>query len=823
MKKKINKEEKVAEEKKDVKEVKATKKKAKKVEEAKEETVTEKVTVDPKEDVVMASAPELKNGKGKKRAKKNHLFSSALFKESLHSNRLGLSVVSIGNAIIMVIIISILSTLHINSTATALADLFSNADYENTVKSGAISLYSAYDNTAETYESFIAADDQAQNLFAQEVEKVEDSTLNSSISTAKRLYDLTYAATQGDAETKKSTAKSATMAVVNTTIDNSSTYTDDEKKVAKSIISYYFDIYGNDTSKTTKEILKVAIPSAFTDAVVTTYNLDETQKETTSSLFSEAITRVYDSSEDIKEVKVDSSLKLLPVLAGENSEIIGNICNGLEEKYNADKSAYINDDGIRESYVSTACQEVVMETLASFAYYQYLPDFTVEYKTNDLGYPVRLVGTGRYAENGNEIKEEIAVTTYNPDVYIKESEKMGKTSNMLQKMRKEVLTGEPYTDEEIEAAKEEAKENLVTISLNLSNFMNTYLTREDGKNAYFDGTNVNTDNIASLAVNEVSEMAKATLISSYNEKNDPKISSIEEITVENSSMSGSEMMTLVRGYAASGISSYETYYEEFAKKGYSTTDCNLLAMNKGSQGVMAQLPTSVDESLKEMGDMNTYGIIVGVVAFGMAALLIPMVYTILLSKSLVAEKVETGSLAFTLSTPTTRNSFIFTQGCYLVFSEVIMAASLLLASIVTRQVGIMAGSTDLSTSLPVVDLCLYALGNFMVALAVSGINFLTSCHFNKTSESIGVGGGLTIFFFICSILGLFATKAIPGTIRINMMSIFNYMTIDSLFDALAVMNQDYETYWFKLMFLLIIAFVTYIVGGFDFKKKDLPL
>lgn len=772
----------------------------------------------------MALPPVLTNSKGKKKEKKNHLFSKALFKESLHSNRMGLGIVSAGNAAIMVIIISILSTLHINSTATALADLFNNADYENTVKSGAISLYSAYDNTASAYESFIAADDQAQSLIATEVEKVEDSTLNSSIDTAKKLYDVTYKLTSGDEETKKSTAKKTTLEAANALIDNSSSYSDSEKSVAKGILAYFFDIYAEDTSKSNKDILKMAIPSAFTDAVVSTYNLSEEKKEAASALFTSAISRVYDASEDIKNVKVESSFKLLPMLASsEQSGAISNICSGLEAKYETNKEEYVSDDSERQEYVSSACQKTVMDTLASYAYFQYLPDFTVEYKTNDLGYPVRLVGTGRYAPNGNEIKEEIAVTTYNPDVYIKESEKMGKTSNMLQKMRKEVLTGEAYTDEEIAEAKEKAQESLTTISLNLQSFMKTYLKREDGKNDYFDGTNVNESSIASLAVNQVSEMAKTTLVNSYNEKNDPKISSIEEITVENSSMSGSEMMTLVRGYAASGISSYETYYDEFAKKGYSMTDCNLLAMNKGSQGVMAQLPTSVDDSLKEMGDMNTYGIIVGVVAFGIAALLIPMVYSILLAKSLVAEKVETGSLAFTLSTPTTRNSFIFTQGCYLVFSEIIMAASLLVASILTREIGIWAGSTDLSSSLPVVDLCLYALGNFMVALAVSGINFLTSCHFNKTSESIGVGGGLTIFFFICSILGLFATKAIPGTIRINMMSIFNYMTIDSLFDALAVMNQEYTTYWFKLMFLLIISIVTYVLGGLDFKKKDLPL
>lgn len=791
----------------------------------KKNVVATPVVTENTQESVMALPPELSNSNGTtKKAKRNHLFSSALFKESLHSNRRGLSIVSIGNALIMVIIISILSTLHINSTASALADLFDNADYENTIKSGAISLYSAYDNTAEAYESFIASNDKAENLINQEITKVDDSTLNSSVNTAKKLYDTTYNVTPGDTATKKSVAKSATLEVVNKTLDAMADYSEEEKTVAKNIISYYFDIYAEDTSKSTKDILKLAIPQAFTDSVVTVYHLNEAKRADTYTLLADAITRVYDKSEKQEEVKTDSALKLLPILAdGDTSFFIKDMCSGLEKTYSKDKSAYLKDETIRNTYVSSACQEYVMNTLATYAYYQYLPNFTVEYKTSDLGWPIRLVGTGKYAENGNEIKEEIEVKSYNPDVFVKEKEKMGKTSNMLQKMRKETLTGEDYTEDEIADAKKQAEEDINTISLNLTNFMKSYLQREDGKNVYFDENGVNKDNIASRAAKEVSEMARLTLISTYNEKHDPKITSIEEITVENSSMSGSEMMTLVKGYAASGISSYETYYSDYQESGYSLTDSNLLAMNKGSQGVMAQLPTSVDESLKEMGDMNTYGIIVGVVAFGIAALLIPMVYTILLAKSLVSEKVETGSLAFTLSTPTTRNSFIFTQGCYLVFSEVIMAATLLVASIVTREIGIWAGSTDLSTSLPIVDLCLYALGNFMVALAVSGINFLASCHFNKTSESIGVGGGLTIFFFICSILGLFATKAIPGTIRITMMSIFNYMTIDSLFDALAVMSQDYGTYWFKLMFLLIIAIVTYVLGGLDFKKKDLPL
>lgn len=771
---------------------------------------------------VMALPPEMGNKATSK--KKKGLFSSPLFKESYHSNRLGLAIVSLGNALIMVIIITILSTLHINSTSSALANLFDNADYENTVKSGSISLYGAYSHTAESYETFLSGSDVAQKLFIEESDLVTDTTLNSSIKTAKVLYDTTYSLTSGDTKTKTATAKNVTMEAVEKTLENLGDLSIEEKEVSKSVISYYFDIYASDKKASTTSILKEAIPCAFEDVISSTYNLEEEKKEKTYDLFKGNIDSVYSQGRDKNEVSVENSLKLLPILATDTQfEFVKGLTDKLSQAYQTSKEDYFNDDSIKQDIISSSCQDEITSLLSDIAYYQYLPSFTVDYKTSDLGWPVRLIKTGHYGENGNEILEEIEVKIYNPSVYVKESEKMGKASNTLQKMRKKALTGEDYTEEEILEAKDKAKDSIEEIKLNLKDFMKSYLKRENGKNEYFDGTTILKDNIKDLAIKQVSAIVEKTLINAFNEKNDPDITSLEEITIQNSSMSGKEMISLVKGYASGGISSYDTYYSDYKKKGFSDVDCNLLSMNKASQGVMSMLPTSVNDSLKEMGEMNTYGIIVGVVSFGIAALLIPMVYTILLSKSLVSEKVETGSLAFTLSTPTTRNSFIFTQACYLIFSEIVMAVVMLIITLFARQIGIWAGSEDIATSLPVMDICFYALGNFMVCLAISGINFLTSCHFNKTSQSIGIGGGICIFFFICSILGLFATKAIPGTIRITLMSIFNYMTIDSLFDPLAVMSKDYLLYFFKLSFLLLITVVTYILGAIRFDKKDLPL
>ncbi len=781
----------------------------------KKKTYSQPVPLMNNGEIEMALPPSRGNATQTKRGR---LFSKPLFREALHSNRMGLSIVSVGNGIIMVIIIAILSTLHINSTSTALKDLFDNADYENTIKSSTISLYSSYKNTSDAYQLFLDNDTQAQSIFEKEVSLVDDSTLNSSISTAKTLYNVTYRLTSGDEETKKMTAKNTTMNVVNTTIDNSA-LSENEKKLSKTIISSYFDVYMNDTSKSTADILKSVIPSVLSDEVIQTYSLTGETKEKVQDIFSSAMKKAKDENQDIKNVKIESTFSLLPLLADESqADFLNNVVSDLSKKYEEDKDKYISDDKIRQDIVDQNAQDYVMDTLEGFVYYEYLPSFTVEYKTSDLGWPVRMIPTGTYSDNGNEIMKEMEVKTYNPSVFIKENEKMGKSSNMLQKMRKKALTGEDYTEEEIAKAKEEASSDLDQIRERLSAFMKEYRKNENGEYS----SDKSTASIKNKVLGEVTEEAKKTLVKTYNDKNEVEIYSVEEITKENSSMSGEEMISLVDGYAASAIASFETYQKE-NEKNYSTIDCLLLSMNKASNGVMSLLPASVDESLKEMGDMNTYGIIVGVVSFGIAALLIPMVYSILLAKSLVSEKVETGSLAFTLSTPIKRESFIFTQASYLIFSEIVMALSLLAFSLLTRGIGILAGSTDLASSLPVKDICLYALGNFMVCLAISGINFFTSCHFNKTSQSIGVGGGITIFFFICSILGLFATKAIPGTIRINMMNIFNYMTLDSLFDALAVMNQDYGKFFFKLIFLLLIALVTYIAGALRFKKKDLPL
>ena len=132
------------------------------------------------------------------------------------------------------------------------------------------------------------------------------------------------------------------------------------------------------------------------------------------------------------------------------------------------------------------------------------------------------------------------------------------------------------------------------------------------------------------------------------------------------------------------------------------------------------------------------------------------------------------------------------------------------------------GGTDFYESLTIFDLFRYTLGSFLVSLAISGICFLSSCIFNKTKFAIGVGGGISIFFLVSSILGLFGSEVMPLALRIDSMNFFNYLTIIKLFDVQSILVGS-STYYYLLIPLVVISVVTYLTGCVIFSKKDLPI
>ena len=240
------------------------------------------------------------------------------------------------------------------------------------------------------------------------------------------------------------------------------------------------------------------------------------------------------------------------------------------------------------------------------------------------------------------------------------------------------------------------------------------------------------------------------------------------------------------------------------------------AYDSTSSSFLDSLPQDVTDGLQELGTMDLYGLIVGSIFFKMAGLLLPIIYIIMVSNNLIASQVDTGSMAYILSTSTRRKEVTFTQGLYLIGSTLLMFVCTTITSCVCFSL------IDVNTDITYEKLILINLGAFVTMLAISGINFLCSCIFDRSKRAMAIGGGVSIFFLVATMLGLFGSPVIPSVVRIKALNNFNYVSLISLFDVISILDGT-NVWMYKLVILFVIGMLGYIIGSIIFKKKDLPL
>ncbi len=103
------------------------------------------------------------------------------------------------------------------------------------------------------------------------------------------------------------------------------------------------------------------------------------------------------------------------------------------------------------------------------------------------------------------------------------------------------------------------------------------------------------------------------------------------------------------------------------------------------------------------------------------------------------------------------------------------------------------------------------LGAFLLMFAISSISFLFSCIFNLTKNSLTLGAGIPVAFFIFQIM------AQVGDSLEN----FKYLSLNTLFNTEAIINGG--EYLVQFIVLAVLAVLLYIVSVRWFKEKDLPL
>lgn len=267
--------------------------------------------------------------------------------------------------------------------------------------------------------------------------------------------------------------------------------------------------------------------------------------------------------------------------------------------------------------------------------------------------------------------------------------------------------------------------------------------------------------------------------------------------------------TSVKVISNTALSTYQLWLNEGA------TQEN--AKKEATKSISDQIPEKVSEALEELGNMDMYGLIIGSIFYRIAGLLLPMVFVIMVANGLLAGQVDSGSMAYVLSTPTKRRTVTVTQMAYMLWALLSMFAIVTAVSVVS--VWIVGGN---NFAINFAEILLFNLGAFLTMFAFAGFCFMCSAIFNRSKYSMSIGGGLTIFMLVCTILGLFGSDVVPSAMRIEAMNFFNYLSIITFFDTTSILAGSLSYLW-KFAILAGIGIVTFIVGVFTFDKKDLPL
>lgn len=191
------------------------------------------------------------------------------------------------------------------------------------------------------------------------------------------------------------------------------------------------------------------------------------------------------------------------------------------------------------------------------------------------------------------------------------------------------------------------------------------------------------------------------------------------------------------------------------------------------------------------------------------AMIIPMfilVYVIIVGNKIVAGRVDKGSMASILAAPVKRSTISVTTAVFFILSIVaILAANTIIGGVCCLA----HKPADISAS----DYLLMSLDVLVFLISLSSITFFFSCVFNDSKNSIALGGGIPIVFFLLYIMSDFGEK----------LKVFKKMTIFSFNRPVDIADGKTAPVLICGGAAIILAVILYTAGIHIFRKKDLPV
>lgn len=225
----------------------------------------------------------------------------------------------------------------------------------------------------------------------------------------------------------------------------------------------------------------------------------------------------------------------------------------------------------------------------------------------------------------------------------------------------------------------------------------------------------------------------------------------------------------------------------------------------GMERVLRALPEGVAALLHINMETDTLVKYLAVSLFGFLYPVISMVYGILAANRLVAKKVESGTMAYLLSSPNGRSRIVNTQAFFLVFSLFVMFGC-------TAAAGLVFCVVCFPGKLDVTGFLLLHVGVFCLEICLSGIGFLASCISDESRYSLALGAGISTIFLLLRMLA-----DMGGGLEV-----LKFATIFTLFHTADIVDGSLNICW-KFPLLAVIGFLFYWIGIAQFKKRDLPL
>lgn len=218
--------------------------------------------------------------------------------------------------------------------------------------------------------------------------------------------------------------------------------------------------------------------------------------------------------------------------------------------------------------------------------------------------------------------------------------------------------------------------------------------------------------------------------------------------------------------------------------------------------------------------------------YALHIIILTLIYIIMTANSLIASQVDRGSMAYILSTPIKRSVVVRTQAVYLIGSLFLMFLTITLTGLLSVQLfhggiigeqyteDVKAANSELASDELVkdegidfvtLDYVMMNLGVFLLMFAISSISFLFSCLFNLSKNSLALGAGIPIAFYIFKLM---------GDVDVSL-EFFKYLSLNTLFDTDAIINGG--DYTLQFVALGVVGVVLYVLSVRIFVKKDLPL